>query len=336
VATTVRAYDRRVIQLRMGVADVARTRFGYSPLGEVVQSLYQLSSRRVSPLHRPWWDATRQGLRAVDMALLTAVVPAGAYVADFLFSAASHDGGMEEQLRLLAESDPAAIRADLDAVWQRQPIPRPARDLVDDGAAGARRLADALWRYWSVAIEPHWRHLHAVLRDDVAYRAGQLTGGGVDALLSGLHPEVSVRDAVLRIDKPRHSVQHDLAGDGLLLFPSVFAWPNLMVDKAPGRPATLVYSARGVGTLWGRGAEPADGALGALLGNSRAAILAYVASPRSTTEIAGELGQSAPSVSFHLSVLRRSGLVSSWRSGRRVLYQRTQLADGLLAVAGRE
>ncbi len=324
-----------MIQLRLGVADVARTRFEYSPLGEVVQSLYQLSSRQVSLLHRPWWEATRDRLRGVDMALLRAVVPAGAYVADFLFSAASRGGDLEAQLASLAESDPAVLRADLEAVWQREPMPEPARRLAGEGAAGARRLADVLWRYWSVAVEPHWRQLHAVLRDDVAYRAGQLTGGGVDALLSGLHPEVSVRGEVLRIDKPRHEADHDLGGDGLVLFPSVFAWPHLMVDKAPGRPATLVYAARGVGTLWGRGSRPAgDEALGALLGHSRAAILAYVASPRSTTEIAGELGQSAPSVSFHLSVLRRSGLVTSWRSGRRVLYQRTQLAEGLLAVTG--
>jgi DNA-binding transcriptional ArsR family regulator len=321
----------------MGVADVARTRFGFSPLAEVVQSLYQLSSSRVPSLHRPWWEATRGGLRGVDMALLHAVLPASAYVADFLFSAASHPGGIEEQLRLVAEADVAGIRADVEAVWGRQPVPAPARDLVAEGAGGARRLADVLWRYWTVAIEPHWQQVRAVLEDDLAYRAAQLTAGGVDALLSGLHPEVSVRGEVLRIDKPRHSVDHDLAGDGLALFPSVFAWPGLMVDKAPGRPATLVYACRGVGRLWGRGSsQPGcdDEALGALLGSSRAAILGCLALPKSTTELAGELGQSPPSVSFHLSVLRRSGLVTSWRSGRQVLYRRTQLADGLVAASG--
>jgi DNA-binding transcriptional ArsR family regulator len=324
-----------MIRLRMGVSDVARTRFGYSPLAEVVQSLYQLSSGRVPPLHRPWWEATRDSLRGVDMALLAAVLPARAYVADFLFSAASQPGGIDEQLRLVAESDVAGIRADVAAAWGREPVPEPAREVVAEGAAGARRLAEVLWRYWSVAIEPHWRELRAVMEDDVAYRAAQLTGGGVDALLSGLHPEVSVRGEVLRIDKPRHSVDHDLAGDGLILVPSLFAWPNLMVDKAPGRPATLVYACRGAGTLWGRGNPRAggdDGALGSLLGQSRAEILGCLALPKSTTEIAGELRQSPPSVSFHLSVLRRSGLVRSWRAGRRVLYQRTQLADGLVAA----
>jgi DNA-binding transcriptional ArsR family regulator len=66
----------------------------------------------------------------------------------------------------------------------------------------------------------------------------------------------------------------------------------------------------------------------------RAAILSCLALPKSTTDLARELGQSAPSVSFHLSVLRRNGLVTSWRSGRRVLYRRTPLASGLLAGGG--
>ena len=213
----------------------------------------------------------------------------------------------------------------------------PAQAVIAEGAAGARRLADELWRYWSVAIEPHWRELRAVLEDDVAYRAGRLTGGGVDALLSSLHPEISVQGEILRIDKSRHSVEHDLAGDGLLLVPSVFAWPNLVVDKSPDRPASLLYACRGVGTLWGgdsRDPEYDDDALGALLGQSRAAILSHLTLPKSTTDLARELGQSPPSVSFHLSVLRRNGLVTSWRSGRRVLYRRTPLATALATGGG--
>ncbi|MFI6262965.1 DUF5937 family protein [Micromonospora sp. NPDC051006] len=325
-----------MIRLRMGLADVARMRLAFSPLAEVIESLYQLSSGRVSPLHQGWLAATWDGLRAVDMALLGAVVPASAYVADFLFVAATGASTIDDQLRLVAESPVPGIRADLAAVWEREPMPAPAQALVAEGAAGARRLADELWRYWSVAIEPHWRELRAVLEDDVAYRAGRLTGGGVDALLSSLHPEISVRGEFLRIDKPRHSVEHDLAGDGLVLVPSVFAWPNLVVDKSPDRPASLIYACRGVGTLWegdSRDADYDDDALGALLGHSRAAILSCLTLPKSTTDLARELSQSAPSVSFHLSVLRRNGLVMSWRSGRRVLYRRTPLAS-VLVTAG--
>jgi len=54
----------------------------------------------------------------------------------------------------------------------------------------------------------------------------------------------------------------------------------------------------------------------------------------STTDLAGQLGQSSAAVSEHLAVLRRSGLVTSWRSGRRVLYQRTPLATSIVAASG--
>ena len=46
-----------------------------------------------------------------------------------------------------------------------------------------------------------------------------------------------------------------------------------------------------------------------------------------------QIGYSLPAVSQHLSVLKRRGLVSSWRLGRSVLYQRTALATGLLAAS---
>jgi hypothetical protein len=91
-----------------------------------------------------------------------------AYVADFLFAAASDAGGIDGQLRLVAETRADRVRADVEAVWEPHSVPAPARELCAQGAAEA----DTLWRYWSVAIEPHWREIRAVLEDDVAYRAG--------------------------------------------------------------------------------------------------------------------------------------------------------------------
>jgi DNA-binding transcriptional ArsR family regulator len=55
----------------------------------------------------------------------------------------------------------------------------------------------------------------------------------------------------------------------------------------------------------------------------------------STTQVARELGLSAASVSEHLSVLRRAGLVTARRSGRSVLYQRTVFGTELLGAAVR-
>ena len=52
----------------------------------------------------------------------------------------------------------------------------------------------------------------------------------------------------------------------------------------------------------------------------------------STTQVARSVGQSAGSVNQHLAVLRESGMVTSWRSGRSVLYRQTALGGSLVAV----
>jgi DNA-binding transcriptional ArsR family regulator len=136
------------------------------------------------------------------------------------------------------------------------------------------------------------------------------------------------------IDK-RHSWQQDLSRAGLLLVPSVFTWPNVIFEAGSQGLSSLTYAARGVGKIWGASDTQApDDALGALLGRSRAAILTCLELPHSTTELALKLGQSPPSISQHLSVLRRSGLVTSWRSGRSVLYRRTTLAGSIVEASG--
>jgi DNA-binding transcriptional ArsR family regulator len=322
----------------MSVADLGRTRFAYSPLIEVAESLYMLSSGQVHPLHRAWFDKARDGLRRVDLELLRAVVPARGYVADF-FSAGltGQSTTIERQLSVLSGMPADEIRAEIETVWQGEPVPPVAQRLFGRDAAAPRRLADVLAQYWAVAIEPHWRAMRAVLDDDVTSRAGELSKGGVGGLLTDLHPQISMRGDVLTIDK-RHAWQQDMTGDGLLLVPSVFVWPNLIFAAGPNGPVRLVYPSRGVGNVWlAPTQEPAeDDALGALLGRSRAAILVALALPHSTTELARKLDQSAPSVSQHLAVLRRSGLVVSWRSGRRVLYRRTALATSVVEASSPE
>jgi hypothetical protein len=79
--------------------------------------------------------------------------------------------------------------------------------------------------------------MRAVLDDDVAFRAAALTRSGLREVLADLHPQISVRDEEIRIDK-RHSWQQDLSRAGLLLVPSVFTWPNVIFEAgSQGRRA---------------------------------------------------------------------------------------------------
>jgi DNA-binding transcriptional ArsR family regulator len=119
------------------------------------------------------------------------------------------------------------------------------------------------------------------------------------------------------------------------LVPSVFAWPYIVFDAGTVNPNSLVYPARGVGDLW-NGINPPrhDNPLAELLGRTRAAILSALAAPCSTSALAHQLGHSPPAISQHLAVLRRSGLVTSWRSGRTVYYQHTALGHSVVNASG--
>jgi predicted transcriptional regulator len=68
-----------------------------------------------------------------------------------------------------------------------------------------------------------------------------------------------------------------------------------------------------------------------LLGRSRAEILRQLDIARTTTSLAREIGLSASTVNFHLSIMATSGLLVAQREGRRVLYSRTLVGDLLVA-----
>jgi DNA-binding transcriptional ArsR family regulator len=329
------AYDHGMIQIRMRAADLGRMRFAYSPLAEVGESLYLLARGQVPPVHRWWYDQVKPKLaRAnVDAAMLRAVIPGTPFVPSYLFDCATSPATtIESQLDLVAAVSPDLLREKLEHVQNGEPLTPEAHALIKDGTAGPQRLAEELHRYWQVAIEPFWPQLRPVLDDDVAFRAAELTKHGVEAMLSGLHAEISMHGEELRIGV-HFSAQEDLAGAGLVLVPSVFTWPHIVFVPGTRGPSTLTYGARGVGKVWGKAPDDYvtdEEALGALIGRSRAAILLSLELPYSTTELGVRLGQSPPAVSQHLAVLRRSGLVRSWRSGRSVLYRRTDLADSVI------
>uniref|UniRef100_A0AAU3GK47 Winged helix-turn-helix domain-containing protein n=1 Tax=Streptomyces sp. NBC_01401 TaxID=2903854 RepID=A0AAU3GK47_9ACTN len=90
------------------------------------------------------------------------------------------------------------------------------------------------------------------------------------------------------------------------------------------------------------GPQPWDGgrsgscALAALLGPTRAAVLLIVAGrPDSTTNALAEgVGVSAATISHHTTVLRRSGLITTRRSGGSVHHSLAALGEVLLRGVG--
>jgi DNA-binding transcriptional ArsR family regulator len=323
-----------VIRLRLSPGDLERLRFAYSPLAEVAESLYVLHSGQIPALHQLWYQRIRKELNQVDLAVLRAIVPAPRpHVASFLLAGAREPStSIDEQLAGVAACPADRLRADLEVVWRGE-LPAETKRILQHG--GAQRIADALGQYWRVAIRPYWPQIRAVLDADVAYRASRLARGGIEALLADLHPELELAEHAIHVRSTQpQGPDHHLGGAGLLLVPCVFAWPHVMADLGGPNTPSITFAPRGIGNLWPAADVSRTGAesLGALLGRSRAAILLSLALPRSTSDLAADLQQSMPAVSAHLAVLRRSGLVTSWRAGRRVLYRRTPLATSVIAA----
>jgi len=321
-----------MIELGLSPADVVRVRFARSPMQELATSLTVLRDPGRAKMHLPWTTASRPRIAGLGIAMLRSLLDNPRYVPNLLIPPPEHTGTtFGDELARVRATPAETVRADLDRMRGPAPLAADLRQLYDDPERRLGSLADELLAYWRAAIEPVWPRLRGLLDADLGYRADQLTSGGVVQVLATLHPDLEYTDNALRIHWSRWDSRSPARGTGLLLVPCVFAWPKLLITK-DGHQPMLTYAPRGVGQVWAGRPARRQVALAELLGRSRAALLAHLDLPVSTTQLAGYLGLTAASVSEHLSVLRRSGLVTSRRSGRSVLYQRTPLATELLAA----
>jgi DNA-binding transcriptional ArsR family regulator len=321
-----------MIEFRFGSDDLARTRFAISPLWETAAAIRSLRNPSVASLHLPWVKRIRPHLKGLDLSLPLALLPKTGYIADFLTPPpVSPLMSFEEELDVLRATPADLVRKDAGYLIE-DGIPREQlQPFVDDPEGTVERLADALEAFWTVAMEPDWGRIQSMLEADILYRSRRLTEGGLDLIFSDLHSLVSWAGNTLTIHCECAVPELDLGGRGLVLVPSVF-YPHktAAMTEEPWQP-TLIYPARGVALLWEEAASAPD-ALAKVLGKSRAALLADLDAPRTTTDLAQRLEMTPGGVSQHLSALKDSGFVTARRNGRSVLYCRSELADQLVTA----
>ncbi|WP_079025758.1 ArsR/SmtB family transcription factor [Streptomyces yangpuensis] len=193
------------------------------------------------------------------------------------------------------------------------------------------QLDSALRSAYEVLVAPHWPRIRQSFQADVAWRTRLLAGHGIRAALASTHPAAGWTGTAFEVDRdPAYEIR--LAGRGLLLMPSPF-WTGrpLLAEHPSGRPV-LLYPAMTPLPLVGPG--PAEGALDALLGRTRAAVLQLLVQQRTTSELARDLDISLPSVSEHTRTLRAAGLITTRRDGKAVLHSATGLGVDLLHSGG--
>lgn len=320
-----------VIEWKFTPDDVARVRFAFSPLWELVLSLIVLRAPERHSLHLPWVRSVLPRLGDLDLSELFAIVPVRGMTADFITPPPSSPlPDFSAELDLLRQTTEEQVAADLGGEPGVRGVPGPIKDrILNDPRGGIDRISNTVQAYWDLAFAEYWPRIHALLEADVLWRTQHLARGGARALFHDLHDTVTWHgDRLSAADSWDYSGA--LSGEGLLLVPSAMAWPGVRKMVEPYQPM-IAYPARGIATLWEIGRPPSSDALAALIGQTRARLLDALGQPESTTALARRLSVTPGAVSQHLSILRANGLVIGTRVGGSVLYRRTRRGDSLAA-----
>jgi len=326
-----------LVVLELDVADLAATRFAISPLSETTRAMLLLARPSPPAVNLPWvrWARAELGRRPLRLPRVWPLIVNGLSVyPEFLNPApAVRAPELDEELARLRATPAEPVRASLRRVFGDHGWPDSATELFERPAEALAEIAAELAECHDRLVMPHWERIRPVLEADIVCRAGLLAGGGARSLFSDLHPDLRWSQGTLTINDTDEGppVSRVMLGpDGVVLIPSVFNWPMVSYSKMTSSQTTLLYPARGAGTVWAGGVTAASEAVEELLGPARARLLDALRSPATTSALALRFGVTPSAVSQHLAVLHRGGLVDRQRSGRRVLYQASELGLALL------
>ncbi|MFJ5924777.1 ArsR/SmtB family transcription factor [Kitasatospora sp. NPDC092948] len=327
-----------VIRIDMNAGMLLNTRFAISPLHTLVDSLW-LIHWSGQPRPGGWSALMHASVRERRLTLLRAIFTGQwKYVPDFISpQPESHEDSLERQLHAVAAVDPERLAQELVLMFDGDvergvrggTASRPLLDAIDRGESEfAGQVAAELDQLWRTAIRPHWPELRGRIEADIARRGQLIARHGLGSVIGGLHPRMMWGDDHLRLITDFHGQVCEATS--LTLTPSVFGGDlQMTIDPLPGpgqRQPLLVYPA----DPDPGNAQPPSRPTFDLIGVTRARILSDLGTPRTTTELAERHWIAASTVSYHLGVLHRSGLVVRTRAQHRVLYQQSPNAGQLL------
>ncbi|MGH2920615.1 MAG: DUF5937 family protein [Gaiellaceae bacterium] len=356
------------IRFAVPVREPDRLAFAYSPLLEAVISLHVL----VAPKHHPLQHDFVRRMRRLSPVLKRRISELSFVyrwtVPDFVSpSAEAEFSDFAHELELLGQHEPETLafeflrplydhggRHDL-ALLADDDVKRHALEqsalfgassdlaalIFDDPVELGGRFSALLGDYWEAAFAEEWEGLEPRLAGEVAQAGRLIAADGVYTLLRGLSPR-------LRVDPEREEFGLDVPHDHrveiteeqrLVLVPSAFVWPHVLLNCDEPWPMSLVYPAS-FALEDARPRIPSADLVDVLraLGNDvRLRALRLIAErPRTTQELARLVGISEAGLSKHLRQLAAAGVVTTRREGYYVLYSVVRervapLSDALLA-----
>ncbi|GAA2971808.1 ArsR/SmtB family transcription factor [Actinokineospora diospyrosa] len=304
-----------MITAHLDAAVLSKTRLATSPAAEAMAWLFLTVNEHQHPVFGRPGAAARFAMRDPDVRLVASTLPSNAdYKPDLLTPIpplVPPEQVWPTQLEAIA-----ATTAE-DAASQVALLTAPSKEVLAAAEAGtlASRFANGMSKFWSIAMADSWPGLKGRLDADITARARVMATEGIGALLASLHGDITWDGSALRIATPWH--QEGRPSD-LTVTPVALTWPRFYIQLGDAVNSVLYYPPQG---LSAPNTDPA--AMAKLLGQTRATLLRDLEAPRTTSDLAKRHGLALATVSYHLSVLHSSGLISKARAKREVRYQRT-------------
>ncbi|MFE5844228.1 ArsR/SmtB family transcription factor [Streptomyces niveus] len=320
---------------QMDADTLAGSRFVVSPLTEAVATLRALEEGRAAhPGERAWLDTHLPAYRARQAddpitALLVRSAFGRTWNADFITPTPTGqtltEQTFDDELTRIRETPPAAVRADL-LVSLGGPLPA----LLADRDDLPERAASVVEWVWAETVLPYWPRRRRLIEADVLARTAQLSRGGWASALGDMRRGMRWLGGSRLQIRPGTDLSQEIPGVRLMFVPVTpeQSWVSWDADRY-----AVVYPC--AGALADEGARPpVPGPLRTLLGPGRARVIALLGSPKSTTQLVALTDQGLGSVGRHLRVLLDAGLIARRRSGRSVLYFRTEAGEVLVRAPG--
>ncbi len=330
-----------LLRIELGSGGLGRVRFATAPAPvlETILILFELRNRPPSPGARRDWRARVSATFPAQARPLLDVVPSRdrAFYLDVLTADA------QEAFEAVHDTAESLHAANVDRIEQAtgKPVPAWLRRYANGDRAVLQALDRALRTFHETYLASQWEAVTARFHEDVELRSATTRDLGLGAMLESLHPALRLNGDVLEgpYPRPRHA---QLDTQGLVLMPSAFWTGHPLLTWDPLEPTrhVLIYPALAGGRP-GTGLDRSSGqprgnaaALAAVLGSTRASVLATLSEPTPTGVIAKRLGISPATASMHTSALRDARLIESRRRGKVVEHRLTPLGISMLTGVG--
>ncbi|QRP49205.1 ArsR family transcriptional regulator [Amycolatopsis sp. FDAARGOS 1241] len=318
-----------MLDLAWSVDELARTRLAFSPLWEIVASVRVLARPGEHALHLPWMRQASAALAdaEIDVAPLADLV-AGRSVPRFFAPAPSSPMPRPaDELADLRDVSPRAVRREIESMDPTRPasLTRLHRD-PEAGPTGSPAS-------WSGTGRSRWRPCGRACAPcswaTCCTARGCWPPARSTTCSSTSAPAVHWAERALTVARRRIPATGAPHGRGLVLAPSVFVWPRVVSRTHAGRQPVLRYPARGIAGLWETGGTRSSPALRGVLGRSRSALLASLATPADAGDLVRRTGLKPCVVAKHLQLLQAAGLVTVADDG---VCSRTLAADAVVTA----